>query len=205
MYRAGVEVLLWGGCFVLSWCGSPVVGRLLCTVLVWRFCCGEDAMHYTGVEVLLWEDTMYCPVVEVLMWGGCYVMSWGGGAVVGGHYVLSWCGGAVVGRLLCTVLVWSCFCGKFAMYCPIAEVLLWGGCYVMSSCGGSVVGRLLCTVLVWRITCAEAARYCVVVEVMFLVDCYVQSLVGFQLWEGCYVMCCCGSAVVGRLLCTVLV
>jgi len=48
MYCPGVEVLMWGGCYVmswcggavvgghyvLSWCGGAVVGRLLCTVLV---------------------------------------------------------------------------------------------------------------------------------------------------------------------------
>jgi len=50
MYCPGVEVLLWGGCYVLSWCGGAVVARLLCTVLVWRCCCGESAMYCPGVE-----------------------------------------------------------------------------------------------------------------------------------------------------------
>jgi len=67
MYCTCVEVLLWGGRYVLSLCGGSVVGkllytvvvcmcgcvRLLCTVLVWRCSCENAAM--------------YCPCVEVLM------------------------------------------------------------------------------------------------------------------------------------------
>jgi len=41
MYCPGVEVLLWGGCYVLSWCGGSVVERLLYIVLlqVWLIAC----------------------------------------------------------------------------------------------------------------------------------------------------------------------
>ena len=53
MYCPREEPVFCGYCYVLSWCDCPVVGRLLCTVLVWRCCCGEAAM--------------YCPCVEVLM------------------------------------------------------------------------------------------------------------------------------------------
>jgi len=61
MYFPGVEVLLWGGCYVLSWCGGAVVGRLLFNVRVWKSSRLEAAM--------------YCPGVEVLFLGGCYVLS----------------------------------------------------------------------------------------------------------------------------------
>ena len=66
MYCPGVEVLLWGGCYVFSWCGGSVVERLLFTVLVRRLCCWEAAMNCPGEEVLLWESVMYCSGVEVL-------------------------------------------------------------------------------------------------------------------------------------------
>jgi len=61
MYCRSVDVLLWEGCYVLSWFGSAVVGRLLCTVPVWSFICGDPAI--------------YCPGVEVLLLGFCYILS----------------------------------------------------------------------------------------------------------------------------------
>jgi len=54
MYSIGVEVLLWGGGYGLSWCGGAVVGRLLCTVLVYKCCCWEAATYSSGVDFLLW-------------------------------------------------------------------------------------------------------------------------------------------------------
>jgi len=53
MYCPSVEVLLWGGCYVLCWCGNAVVGRLLCNAIVWMFSCGKAAVYCPGVEVLL--------------------------------------------------------------------------------------------------------------------------------------------------------
>ena len=87
MYFPGVEFLLWAGCYVLSLCGIPLVGRLLCTLLVWRFCCGEVAK--------------YCPGSDILLWGGCYI--------------LSWSGISVFESLLCIVVVCKCCCVEAAL------------------------------------------------------------------------------------------
>ena len=109
-----------------------------------------------------------------------------------------------MGSLLCTVLVWRSCCGESAMYCPGVEVLLLGVCYVLHWCGGVVVRRPLCIVLVWRCCCGETTMYCTGVEVLLWGVAMYFPVVEVLLWGGYYIQYRFGGAVVGTLLCAVL-